>query len=423
MTALTDSRRLCLSTLTAIYAAQGLQIGLVAITLPALLAARGVGAGGVGAFVGAVAFPWALKPLFAVAMDRFGYLPMGRRRPWALAGTAVAVSGYLGMVLGPDPSTSLVAFTLAAAVGNAGLGLTDVAADALAIDVVPAADVPEANAWMWAGKVVGIAATSAGGAALIAVAGLDGALLAAAAATAATGGLVVVARERPGERMLPWTAGSASTAAADLHLGAWAPLTQGLRRVLGWSASRRLVLAGACAGAAYGLFDALMPVLTVQELGWTGSGYGQVVAVGAVVGGGAGVVLGPRLIQRVGRGRAAAVVLGAMAALCAGAALARGAWAVPGVMGAFLFGAVALRSLVLTTLATAGMAVCWRPIGAAQFAVYQAAWPLGAALGGAALGPLAKAWPSPAVVGAIAMAAVAGALAIVWLRVPDAGRV
>ena len=68
-------------TLAAMYVAQGLPYGLVLVAMPAWMAKQGLTAGEIGAFTGFVALPWAFKFTGGPLMDRYGYLPMGRRRP------------------------------------------------------------------------------------------------------------------------------------------------------------------------------------------------------------------------------------------------------------------------------------------------------------------------------------------------------
>jgi len=64
----------------ALYVAQGLPYGLVLVAMPAWMAKQGLSAGEIGSFTGFVALPWSFKFLGGPVMDRFGYLPMGRRR-------------------------------------------------------------------------------------------------------------------------------------------------------------------------------------------------------------------------------------------------------------------------------------------------------------------------------------------------------
>ncbi len=63
----------------ALYVAQGQPFGLVLVAMPAWMAKQGLSAGEIGAFTGFVALPWAFKFTGSPLMDRYGYLPMGRR--------------------------------------------------------------------------------------------------------------------------------------------------------------------------------------------------------------------------------------------------------------------------------------------------------------------------------------------------------
>lgn len=76
--ALSESRLLRLSTVTAMYVAQGIQIGLLLIALPAYMVSQGVSAIAIGGFISALILPWTLKLFYAPFMERYAYLP-GRR--------------------------------------------------------------------------------------------------------------------------------------------------------------------------------------------------------------------------------------------------------------------------------------------------------------------------------------------------------
>ena len=67
------------------YFAQGIPQGLLGIALPAWLVSEGASAGQIGTYLALVTLPWSFKLLSGPIMDRFEYLPMGRRRPWVLA--------------------------------------------------------------------------------------------------------------------------------------------------------------------------------------------------------------------------------------------------------------------------------------------------------------------------------------------------
>ena len=94
---LSEHRNLRFITVTALYFAQGIQLGLMNVAIPAYLAANGVSPAIVGSFIGASLLPWSLKFFCAPLMDRFTYLPLGRRRPWILVGLVGAFAGYVSM--------------------------------------------------------------------------------------------------------------------------------------------------------------------------------------------------------------------------------------------------------------------------------------------------------------------------------------
>ena len=82
---LSDSRLLRIGSFTLFYVAQGLPIGLISIALPAWLAEQAASISDIAYFVAISGLPWGFKLLAGPLMDRFSYLPMGRRRPWIIA--------------------------------------------------------------------------------------------------------------------------------------------------------------------------------------------------------------------------------------------------------------------------------------------------------------------------------------------------
>ncbi|MDX1531920.1 MAG: MFS transporter [Rhodothermales bacterium] len=385
---LSEHRSLRLATVTAMYVAQGIQLGLMTVALPAYMAAQGVSPAAVGGFIGAVLLPWTLKLLYAPLMERYSFLPMGRRRPWVLAGTLGGAAGYLGMALVADPLSHLGALTAAAVAGSVFIALMDVSVDALTIDVVPLEEQPQANAFMWGGKVLGAAGTAAGAAWLLGAVGLSATLGVAALGTAAFALVPLLLRERPGERLQPWTAGEASPEARAVQLTGWVEIGRSLRRVLVLPSSLFVALAAFVFGLQYGLFDALGPVLTVQELAWTDAAYSNVAALAGLVAGVLGMAIGGLLVRWLGRIRALQASLLGLVVLGAAMGLAAPHWTVGGVIQGFIVLTYLLRTLAFIALFAACMALCWKPVAAAQFALYMAIGNLGIASGAALLGPL-----------------------------------
>lgn len=97
-----------------LYIAQGVPVGLFYIAIPAWLAANGASAGSVGLVLTAASVPWTLKFLNGFIMERFTYLPMGRRRAWVIGAQLVLVMG-LGLLafVNPGPADITVIAALA----------------------------------------------------------------------------------------------------------------------------------------------------------------------------------------------------------------------------------------------------------------------------------------------------------------------
>ncbi|NQT83899.1 MFS transporter, partial [bacterium] len=81
---LSDNPRVRLAILCALYVAQGIPFGFVTITLKAYLTERGLGVAEIGNILAMTTWPWAFKWVWGPVIDRFQFLPMGRRRPWIL---------------------------------------------------------------------------------------------------------------------------------------------------------------------------------------------------------------------------------------------------------------------------------------------------------------------------------------------------
>ena len=110
-----------------------------------------------------VLLPWSLKLVVAPLIERFAYLPMGRRRHWLLAGQCGLMLNFAGLALVPDPLHHLALLTAAVVVVQTFTVFQDVATDSIVIDIVPLEQQGRANSLMWGAKVVGIAASLATG--------------------------------------------------------------------------------------------------------------------------------------------------------------------------------------------------------------------------------------------------------------------
>jgi len=92
---------------TALYMAQGLPAGLMNVAIPAWLAKQNMGTADIGIYLGIIGLPWSLKLIGGPIMDRFAFLPMGRRRPWVLSAQLGIMMSFWFMATLTDPVHNL----------------------------------------------------------------------------------------------------------------------------------------------------------------------------------------------------------------------------------------------------------------------------------------------------------------------------
>lgn len=87
----------------ALYFAQGLPWGMLLLAIPAWLAMNGKSPGEIAGFAVAVGLPPSFKFIVAPLMDRYTYLPMGRKRPWILLAQLGLIASCVLMAYIPAP--------------------------------------------------------------------------------------------------------------------------------------------------------------------------------------------------------------------------------------------------------------------------------------------------------------------------------
>lgn len=415
--AVSDNKPLRMLLFFMLYAAQGLPIGLFNFAVPGWLAANGASAAQVGAVLTASTLPWTLKFLNGFLLDRFAFLPMGRRRAWIIGGQALFLVG-LAVLAVRDPGVGDVALIAGFAfVLNLAVNFQDVATDGMAADLVPEDERARTSGVMFGGQSIGIAATTALGGLLLADFGLRGAAL----ACAAYGGLVLAAvlmcRERPGERLLPWSAGEASAISKSAHVGAWGPIFFAALKAMMTRGSLLLVGAMLLFGLAWGVGLGVFPLLATQEAGMTQQQYSALSGSGSLAGGMLGLLVFGLVADLIGPLRLfrAAFLGGALGA--ATMLLVQTGWSSPWTVTLFVIGIMICRVMVLVPCGALAMGLCVPAVAATQMTLFNAMGNLGMTLAGAMLGTLDAAGGKPAMVGAMLAFFVAGlALALAKRR-------
>ena len=407
--ALSEHRALRIVTLFLLYVTQGLPFGLIDFALPAWLAQNGASAAAIGGVLAMIILPWTFKLGYAFIMDRYAFLAMGRRRPWILVGQFGLVAALVAMAYA-DPGVEQIGLiaALAFAMGLAS-AFQDVAVDGLAVDILPTDEIERVNGYMFGGQAMGTAAGAAISGYLIAYHGLPAAALALAAIVVAIFLLVLVVRERPDERLLPWTRGVASQRNLDLHLCAFGPIIRNLFAAMFTRQTLILVPALLAITAAWGIFLGLAPIFATKILGWEKAVYsgwsGQANLVAGLV-----CVFFLGAIASLWGARRLFIAGALMASACAAAMVAlQDYWTNPALfIGAiFLFTTLAfLRSVTGGSLA---MRLCTPAVAATQFAVFMALFNLGRSAASASLGWLDSLSGIPAMFTAMAVCSLTAA--------------
>jgi PAT family beta-lactamase induction signal transducer AmpG len=214
--------------------------------------------------------------------------------------------------------------------------------------------------------------------------------------------LVCIVRERPGEKLLPWSSGFAAQRNLDLHVGAFWPIIRDLFSAL--FTMQTLILLGAAfaASAAYGLFLGVGPLFSADILGWEKATYSSWSSQASLLAGLAGGLLFGAAAGRWGSRRM--FIVGALGFAAIGIVMGsvEGLWHMPVLLIASIFGIALMRTLNLVTFGSLAMRLCVPAIAATQFAAFMAIANLGKVLGSALLGWLDGLGGMPAMFAAIA---------------------
>lgn len=140
--------------LGSLYLSQGLPFGFFTQALPAILREQGVSLAAIGAS-SLLALPWALKFLWAPAVDRVGSRRFGRRKGWIVPLQLGAAALMAGLAFA-DFSAQLPLLLGGVLVANLLAATQDVATDALAVEALPPEDRGIANGIQVAGYRVGM---------------------------------------------------------------------------------------------------------------------------------------------------------------------------------------------------------------------------------------------------------------------------
>lgn len=386
--ALSESSILRYLTFSAMYVAQGIPEGILWFGLPAWMAMNGVSAGQIGAYVAVIGLPWSFKIIAAPIMDRFTFLAMGRRRPWIIFGQFGLMASFLSMAFIPDPLHNMTLLMIAGFTVSLFGIIQDISVDGLAIDILPVNQQARANGVMWGSKTLGIALSLAVGVYIINNYGFFYAITSFSLAISVIMIIPLVLRERPGEKLLPWSFGTASETSSKLQVESWKQLFKSLVKVFFLPVSILMGIAVFSFNIGRGVMDTLLPVFSVQELGWTDSYYSNLTSVAKIVAGVSGMLIAGALIDFFGKIRMLTIYLISLIILISMAVIFKSTWQSQMYTTGFLLAYHILETFITIGIFAVAMVLCWKKVSATQFTLYMAISNLGKSLGSGLLGTL-----------------------------------
>ena len=375
---LADNPRVRYATGSLMYFAQGIPMGLLGIAIPAWLASQGVSASDIASYLAVIVLPWAFKLVTGPLMDRYEFLPMGRRRPWAIGAQLGLSLALLALTFIDRPAEQVGLLMLIGVLINSFAATQDVAVDGMAIDLTPVREQGRLNAFMSFGKAIGWATTSAVSGILLVTAGIKITAIVASAVAAIVLLVILLIKEREEERILPWTKGKA----ASVHRpgNSFKVVFAGLNKVLWVRASVIVMIIMVFDGLVIGYGQALMPIAAVKLFGYSTPQWSQLVAMMGLTGAVIALALGP-LIDKFGAKRMLIMTIALVGTHAFLIAQTQHLWQDTLYVKIMLSMWVMMLPIVMVCSLALAMAVCSSSLSATQFAIYMSVSNLGHSAG------------------------------------------
>ena len=137
-----------------------------------------------------------------------------------------------------------------------------------------------------------------------------------------------------------------------------------------------------------GLIDAVLPVFTVQQLGWADTQYSQIFATANLISGISGMLIGGFLIDYFGKVKMISIYLSLLILLVAVMSFLNSIWQDEVFVTGFIIAFYIVITFTIIAIFASAMQLYWKIISATQFTLYMAISNLGLAAGAALMRPL-----------------------------------
>jgi len=385
---LADSANLRYFNFISLYFTEGLPQGMLYVGIPAWMANIGKSPAEIGAFAVAASLPWTFKFVIAPFMDRYTYLPMGRKRPWVLLGQLGLILSLIFMALVPDPMQNFDWFLAAGFLVSALGAIQDAAGDAMAVDVIPEHQQARANGYMQGSRMLGSSLALAVGSLILDTYGFSYAILSIAAAIMLITLVPLLLREQPGEKILPFMKGKASHVSQELQIIEWSTILNALFGV--FKLKNSLIVASILfiTMGAYNFFEHLLPIFTIEHTGWTNVYYSQAFATADIVGGIGGIFLGGWLIEMFGKKRMITIYFLVIIGLALILSFVKAVWGASDFMYGFVITYRLFNAFAKIGVFAVAMQCCSRSVSASQYTIYMTMGATGSIAGASLIGPI-----------------------------------
>jgi PAT family beta-lactamase induction signal transducer AmpG len=377
------SANLRLLTVFLFYFTQGVPVGLFFYAIPAWLASNGASTTAVAGVVSASILPWTLKFFLGFIMDRYTYLPMGRRRIWIIAAqSTIVVMLLVAAILSPGPK-EIWLLSILGFLANSGTAFQDVSIDSLAVDIMPEDERAKAAGIMFGGQVLGISATTFVAGQLIAVYGTAAGYLVAALVVTCVLIFGIAIREREGEGHFPWSTGEAHPRNIALQVEAWKPLLVNSAKSMLAPLSLAALIIFFVRSVPSGVAEAYHPGLATNIGGWSQTDYTNTISMAQLVVGIFALTLGGWSVAKVGAQRAALIMCIFVGLFALSFGLARDYWENAWLLTAYFWQIEFFAVMVTVAFVPIAMRLCDPRVAATQFTLYMAASNVGRPIGNA----------------------------------------
>jgi PAT family beta-lactamase induction signal transducer AmpG len=371
-----------------LYFAQGIPGGITIYAIPAWLAMNDKTPMEIATYSGVVLIPWSFKIILGPLMDRYTILSMGRKRPWVIFGQLGLILSFLAMGFVPDPLNNLNGLMIIGFIISVFACFQDVGTDGMAIDVIPENEQARANGLMWGSATIGYALSMVIGTTLISVLGFSEAIPLMSISTVFIIIAPILFRERPGEKLMPWTTGEPSPESKNIQSKSWVEIFKALFKVTILPSSIILCVIFFFKSTVEGVIDTLLPVFTIQNLGWTDISYSHAYSITSVIGGVFGMIFGGIIVDMFGAKKMLTIYLGVYVLLFGVMGLSSNFWGNDTVVFGFMLLYLLFSTFISISIFASAMKLCWKTVAATQFTLYMAISNMGIALGRGALGVL-----------------------------------